>query len=575
MMGKAAATTTTGPKETRSGGSYEYTTIRNAYDAIVHGHKNTVTANLYCTILECSNVRSTKGTDQVVNLKVADATTSEMDYHEGVELLCFSKDESRMPLPESKGDIIRMHRVTVQEWNGKPQLVGRMSQSNGKAIPFSFLLFRGNRGSSQLQFTEEEDFKPYKISSVKTYSKVVEVDKERIRELRGQGAQLGGTAVAAAGPKSEDYSRTLEGLHEVNASHKVDILCKVVFLRDEGAFGVITFGVWDGTDVKPVLARDETRDEDKGALIDAHPEVLDLVGGRILAQDHPAVVAKLAERVRQGDELKYGSIVLVRVPETLRDAVKYINPDLKHKGSWVQFRQLRTYRVDGQVQALYTRESSWTPEDEDGDLVRSAREKAERNLVSTWIPGLVNDDHVHVRERGVSVHDSLTRTRHAGQRYSTIREIVCSEGLRTPSKYHVLARIIGYGPKELEDFCRPKRKKDGTEAFAYSVVVRIEDSTGVLDAQLVDPVASDLFGVTPRDLRRDKEAKDKVASRRDELLGYYDDYEEGKDKDKAQWLELCVFSFFPNEGGGSWANYRLFDTTWKKEEEEEEGVRAD
>ena len=94
---------------------YTYSTLKDAYEKIEGGQAQKLTLNFYCTVLDCSSIRETKGTDMVCNLKVADGTTAEMGFDDGIEMVCFCapSQQELMPIPNAQGDIIRMHRVVI------------------------------------------------------------------------------------------------------------------------------------------------------------------------------------------------------------------------------------------------------------------------------------------------------------------------------------------------------------------------------------------------------------------------------------------------------------------------------
>ena len=66
------------------------------------------------------------------------------------------------------------------------------------------------------------------------------------------------------------------------------------------------------------------------------------------------------------------------------------------------------------------------------------------------------------------------------------------------NRYRVLARVMGYEPAQPEHFCKKMRRADGTKAYTFSMRIRLEDSTGELDAVLWAKDAETLFQLKVR-----------------------------------------------------------------------------
>ena len=76
-MRPPASSTAAATASGRASVKYKYQTIKEAYDLVMSSDVQQKVVNLYCVVMECSNIRNTRGTDKVCNLKVADSSTSE------------------------------------------------------------------------------------------------------------------------------------------------------------------------------------------------------------------------------------------------------------------------------------------------------------------------------------------------------------------------------------------------------------------------------------------------------------------------------------------------------------------
>ena len=290
---------------------YEYHTLAAAYDAISSGTAKTVYLNVYARVIECSNVRETRGysQDKMVNLKLADATTARMGYEEGVELLCFCADEALLPVPFNPGDVIRLHRVKNGEWLGRLQLIGKLgSQPTAKGttrhFPFSFLLFHGGDVAEK-----GADAVPYMQSSETYY--FGDEDKRQLAALASHFNNAGAAQEAPTAPAQapaatggvKTYTRKISEIAEA----AFDLLCKVLHVEleddEEGGEGgagqhqpqrATTLYVWDGTDARPEpLSSDNS--EHLLELYSDNPMVglrLDLSPGLLKALDPQSVEAR-------------------------------------------------------------------------------------------------------------------------------------------------------------------------------------------------------------------------------------------------------------------------------------------
>jgi hypothetical protein len=104
-------------------------------EAVAAGGSSTL-VNIWAIVAEFSPPRPTKGTDTIVLLTLIDATTTQpiraslfikvgtACLYPPSHCLYSPQDALKCPRPAAVGDIIRLHRVKVAQWDNKPQLQG-------------------------------------------------------------------------------------------------------------------------------------------------------------------------------------------------------------------------------------------------------------------------------------------------------------------------------------------------------------------------------------------------------------------------------------------------------------------
>jgi hypothetical protein len=169
MEGAGAHDPNGGPHEPKGRTKYKYITLAEAYDSFPGAE-----VNFYGIVAEWTVPRPTrKGTDMYQVLKLRDASvtdiTSDGDggHYSDIQVQFFASSREELPKPRKKGDIIRLHRVKVGRWDGKPQLnakIGTIMQG-GMAGGFSrcqYCLF----DAKVAEGVENAGFEPYQRSSV-------------------------------------------------------------------------------------------------------------------------------------------------------------------------------------------------------------------------------------------------------------------------------------------------------------------------------------------------------------------------------------------------------------------------
>ena len=136
--------------------------------------------------------------------------------------------------------------------------------------------------------------------------------------------------------------------------------------------------------------------------------------------------------------------------------------------------------------------------------------------------------------------------------------------------------MTGYAPTDFADFCKKvkKRNRGGeggssessqADQYVFSIKIRLEDSTGELDAILYGEDAEKFFGVKACDLRHERNAgvAEEIGQRCHSYMGFGAETAEGhqQEEDKIEWLDLCLFSYF-TDAKKPWesCHFRVFDS---------------
>ena len=544
-----------------------YASTRQGYKylpLVEAGNRVQTYANIYAVVLECSPPRETKGSDSVVNLKLVDGS-----FRDGLELICFAPEANDLPQVASQGDIIRLHRVKVGEWSGRPQLVGKVGSA------FSFLLFRGDGGE-----------KPY-MSSSKSHT-FTDEDRKQLKLLREDvnvmstapsappangNNNASASAPASAAPASDEcgdseFPTKISDLGAKSSSLRssslpCEILCMIVYTDATED----VYYVWDGTDVQPKLSTEDNT----AHMMDLYPEC-DFLSSDFLRTEMPLDMLKFMADARNAVKDKmlvqagYGTLLPLRatpaMANTLRKIVGF---------KWLVLTGLQTIIVQGQVQALFTEKSKCSYfKPKEGSSVasnprlKSVEQKIKENRVSSWAPSTPEE-----------IRRLLTRTLHPSKPFTTLREIRLAAGTNAPNKYRTLARVVGFLPEDLTECCKEGKNKDGTKTYTFNLTLRLEDSTGDLDVAMWGKHAEDFLGLKACDMRVDTDQHHEVQQRISHMMGYLPpggekEQQEGKSngsKDNIFWLDICLFSYHTqlDSQDALWdsCKYGIFDTNWR------------
>lgn len=480
--------------------------------------------NLWAVVLECSIPRPTRGTDMVCNLTLVDPSTQDQpELAAGVEMLCFAASPEELPHIRRPGDIIRLHRVKVNRFNDKPQLVGKVG---ARGAGFAYCLFPA------LACDGAAADQPYQSSHAHYHFDAREA--ALLAKLRECYAERNCTSMGG----SNQYLRRI---CDVRPGVFFDCLCRVVAVDDSDA-ALHLLHIWDDSDALPFPATFDTREQELAGLL--RHEAVDL------QRQHQQLRA-FALPLQDVADLSRIPLVGTALPVVFPKSGRVERPPV---GSWVKMRNLGARVVDGQLQAFYHRQKSrWTPwqdEARQAELEAEYQHRLAVNHTAGWAP-----------DPRDAAGELLALCRHHEQPISTVRQVLLDTPAATPRCYRLLVRLVDYLPKDMGEMCQTAAACGLPDAepgrWAYALKLLLEDATGQLDAILFGPDGDAFFaGLSPCDMRADPAAAAELQRCLNRLLG------QGCQRDGGPWMDLCICVYFPDPGQ-PWQSrqYRLCDTT--------------
>ncbi|CAH1232062.1 POT1 [Branchiostoma lanceolatum] len=195
------------PPRTTTGRTYEYTKLSDV--------KVRTTVNLYAAVKFFKPPFPSRGTDYCMVAKLVDPSVGNLD--EGLKCLFFAKEESTLPQIQSVGDIVRIHRLKVDNFKDAPQ--------GNKGPGFSCLVFDGRQGAPTNPRSDSQNF---------TFGPK---DEAKVLELRQWVSLTPELNVMSSDPPT--FADVTEGEY-------YDLSCQIVSMArvDEKC---VLFQVWDGT----------------------------------------------------------------------------------------------------------------------------------------------------------------------------------------------------------------------------------------------------------------------------------------------------------------------------------------
>ncbi|CAL8469199.1 g8740 [Coccomyxa elongata] len=479
--------------------------------------------NLYAVLVECSVPRPTRGKDWVCNARLVDPSTlGHPHLQEGVEVLMFGASPEFLPNPDSVGDIIRIHRLVVQEYFNKPQLKATV----GPRKRCQYCLFHG-------QEAEGEPTLPYKAST--PGFTMSDREENLIKLLRNAMHLIHGSV--ETGPPSKYlrqineldprnmFTETADGLLERNTFF--DICCKVLHVQGEG--NRKTLYIWDGSDAPPFPIRADTR-YDFADDLKVQP---DEVEHEELLQFTP-VELPLQEC---GDVPRLGTAMPVRMYGLggLQQEVPLPQP-----GTWVKLRNIAACIISGQLQGLFRKSSKWTPWSPSQDVVHALDRREEDGIIQEWAP--------QDRQELLASPSALF----AEKPIQTLREVAQIGAQGRGTKHRCLVRVVQCNSQDVARWCSRAEAcgvTGDTGDWVYTFQLRLQDATGEVNALIFRQDGTTFFqGIPAEDLSANPAQLDVLRSAAESLLG--DD----------AWIDCCL-NAYTKQDPVPMRLYRMFGTS--------------
>ena len=607
---------------------YKYLTLEQAFKANASAFRGYSLVNLYAVVKEWTMPRATKGTDYHVVLKVVDATVANIQMPQPSEeepftdiCINFFSAKHLLPKPRKVGDVIRIHRLKVQWFNGKPQFVAKVG---------TIMAGRGAGGYANCHYClfdgpgDSVDNNPYFFSS-QTFTFEPARDAPLINSMRQYWSEQGGAVFHSL----LDSKFTIP-LQQIKNAELFDLHCKVLdVIRRDGKAVLI---VWDGSDARPFapqtntgLMGDSQSQQEDESVPQSNSELLDY-GAHYWAPFPQEKVTTQEDLNTPG--MKELSKVGTAFPVVMRQ-FDIDEEDLPEIGQWIRLRQLSSWTRGGQLQGLYMPNSKWAPAEPNDSWLQEVARRLQRRQVAMWAPQNQfgasqgsSQSQSQSQSGGVEglprpIVFGMTRTAHDNVPLHTLREVLMTEA---PSRHRCLVRIVEHYPKDIHDFCSDgteglairgspaagsgrKRKGDsgdgakdrgGTKAsktatgegkaadddaeedqngksdewtpvkkmepsYEFRLSLLLEDATGRLRVNLCEPDSNDFFhGIAPCNLWDSEVTYSRVAAKMNALVTH------SNERPEEGWVQCCIMSYVqPSEMEGQppQRQYRLFGTS--------------
>uniref|UniRef100_A0A6U0FJG1 Protection of telomeres protein 1 n=3 Tax=Ostreococcus mediterraneus TaxID=1486918 RepID=A0A6U0FJG1_9CHLO len=512
---------------------YQYETCQSMWLNRGHSFDQRQYVNVYGVVSDPTAVAKTRGSDSKMTLKIFDETTSTQGVVYGsaddlgrvpssIQVTFFDSNPYELPRP-AEGDIIRIHRLTAQMFNGKPQFICKTGALNGAGTSKSaWCLFHGDGESTE----------PYAQSSQNASVS----DGRRINALR-EYARRAQTLPFMDEFGSKDPDNKLRRICDIKQQEFFDLYCLILDAHFvEGSDGSYVMLVWDGTDAPPLPPSMTTALSEQRNEMNVDHRDLELESDLDKQQFYAHGFLKNGQ-----DELpEKENHAMPRIGSAFpifMHSSKVELDEIPNAGEWVKIRNLNTQVVRGQLQGFVRRETSFVRNKKAlPDLIRQYDERKLNNVVAAW----------------GAPHNSpaLTVTTHPNMRYSTIREMLLS---KPPMRHKLRVVIRGFSP-DVEKMCTPK---PGTASgFQYGVCLRVIDGTDTVDVYVAGEEAERFFhNITPADLKKDAKTRERVASRLARLTKH-----EQLER-TAPWIDLCVMQYIVRDAQSAKRCFQVFGTS--------------
>lgn len=605
-----------GPVERYKGG-YQYADLYRLYDTFskpaYHPYK---TYNLYGIVVDWdadykrANTSKNVGGDYYRSYTLTDVAIYVMYQKREIDdktmkLVCFAPDPSQLPAPRAAGDIIRWHRVMIQNYNG-PQIVASLQPKKGQGPPAAFCMWQGRKSDSD----ESISFEPYQRSSASYHWSQKEANVvSMLREFVQDSPLLNELLLeegSHAGPKHNKYRRTFNEILSEEYSDSIEyadvqgIVLHVkrdIFVPDNtdaysGHKGTPNFKrlamnsghmiyLWDGSDARlfPISCdnrsiKDTPEDADENQ------------------KQYMKIYAKFMQSLRRQDfypmeiENDIKDKIVEFVPGTgtaLPIAFPPCPPEsrqtaLPEAGTCIRLRNCGFHIINGQVQGIFLTNSKWQPAagsgigvDPEDEIVTRVQYRKRAKTPCTFAPE--NPD----------FWASEVNHEHRHHHFTTIRQIYLwccqcnvsggAEETNTPAYFRALVQVTGFSPSlaNVTAWCTQSGENtDINNDVSFDARLILTDSTGTIDNVELSGMNAELFfsrTASPGEVAKGSE--DTIRQFTHKLVSLLETRESDHDLDiyphkpsKAPWLEVCIQATRNREDPKRWL-YSIFDTVLK------------
>mmetsp|Transcript_9024 Transcript_9024/g.22165 ORF Transcript_9024/g.22165 Transcript_9024/m.22165 type:complete len:677 (+) Transcript_9024:115-2145(+) len=356
-----------------------------------------IECNIMAVVVNFTFPKKSRRGDSYIVVTVVDRTNIDA----AVQVNIFGPTDDTLPKIRRLGDLIRLHRIKVDSYQGRPSLVYQKTKS-------SFICIDGRPG----QNTE-----PYSYST----PHYTEVDKEIVASLR---EWLPEAPIKLIPP---DLPQELTSIRNLKRQGKVETVCRVIGITKLLSSGRRYIVVWDGTDI-----------ETEGHLIELSKEDCEMLnedecpenGAYFGVQIDPALLQVVS--VSPGDWVHLRNLILMQEEE---DNFGYAE-DLRVLCS--------NMKVCGEVMREYV-------EREDKDSANSEKESSSHEQKET-----------KEKPSSPSANSKPTTRVTNTVRYMTPIHSLKSKYAPCPGKFQLRAKVLSYFPKDITRWCRPVCERCGS-----------------------------------------------------------------------------------------------------------------
>jgi hypothetical protein len=492
--------------------------------------------SVYGIVSDPTAVSKTRGSDSKMTLKIYDETTStkSVEYGNandpdtipsGVQITFFDQNPYELPRP-AEGDVIRIHRLQAQMYNGRPQFIAKtgalLNMGHSKT---SWCLFRGDDDSTE----------PYAQSSVN----MSDVDEKRLGQLRKYAKK------AKSMPFMNEYG--FSGEHnkqrricEIKQEEFFDLYCLILDAHFvENSDGAYVMMVWDGTDAPPLPPSMTTSLSDQRDELGMDAKDFQLHSELDKRQFYPRGFDSKGQEAIPDDEINQSIPLIGSAFPIFMHSSKVDYDEVPQPGEWVKIRNLNTQVVRGQLQGFVRRETAFVRNKAPLPALLQAYDlRKQQNVVAMW---------------GASGHvKSCTVTQHPNIRYSTIREMLLS---KPPNRHKLRAIVRGFSP-DIVDMCQPVKGAKGK--YEFTVCLRLVDATDCVDVYLDGEEAAKFFhNVTPSNMAKPSSDRERLIKMMKKLMTHE------SVEDSAPWIDVCVMQYIVRNAKAQTSKrvFQIFGTT--------------